>query len=295
MALAECNTTTDCNGRELVSHGTTLFPIACYHDNLTNSAIPWHWHEELEVLLVTEGAAIITADGCKRTLHEGEGCFINSGILHGAQNFEHSGCRFHSLVFHPRLVGGSLDSVFWQNYIQPLLQNPTLKFVCLDSAKPWMQTAAALIETAWQGCLNELPGYEFAVRDALSQLVFLLSANYPALPQHTPPKALRDAKRIKIMLQYIQEHFQQELQIAQIAGSALISESECLRCFRSTIGITPIQYVKQFRIQKAAGLLTSTNQKIADIAAQCGFFDVSYFTKTFREQKGCTPSAYRKS
>lgn len=157
-----------------------------------------------------------------------------------------------------------------------------------------MQEANASIELAWQNCVDETSGYEFVVRNALSQLVFLLSSHHPSVPQHTSDKMIRDGERIKTMLQYLQEHYASEINTAQIAGSALISESECLRCFRSTIGTTPIQYVKQFRIQKAAEQLASSNQKIADIAASCGFLDVSYFTKTFREQKGCTPSEYRK-
>ena len=73
----------------------------------------------------------------------------------------------------------------------------------------------------------------------------------------------------------------------------MLSESECLRCFRSSIGMPPIQYVKRYRVQKAAELLTSTDQKIAEIGAQCGFQDTSYFTRTFREIKGVTPGEYR--
>lgn len=85
----------------------------------------------------------------------------------------------------------------------------------------------------------------------------------------------------------------EELNTAQIAGSAMVSESECLRCFHKTIGMPPIQYMKQFRVQKAAELLLSTEKKIGDIGAECGFLDTSYFTKVFREMKGCTPGMYR--
>lgn len=97
------------------------------------------------------------------------------------------------------------------------------------------------------------------------------------------------------MLQYIQERYSGELTLAGIAESAAVSENECLRCFRSMIGCTPIQYVKQVRIQKAAELLSSTNRKISDIGAECGFQEMSYFAKTFRELKGCTPGEFRKA
>lgn len=57
---------------------------------------------------------------------------------------------------------------------------------------------------------------------------------------------------------------------------------------------TPIRYLKQVRIQKAAELLTATDWKISDIGAECGFQEMSYFAKTFRELKGCTPGMFRK-
>ena len=86
----------------------------------------------------------------------------------------------------------------------------------------------------------------------------------------------------------------EEVTTASLAASAMISESECLRCFHKTIGLPPMQYLKQFRIQKAAELLISTEKKIGDIGAECGFLDTSYFTKVFRELRGCTPGEYRR-
>lgn len=131
-------------------------------------------------------------------------------------------------------------------------------------------------------------------RSALSELVLLLHEYIPASQKAASARTLRNAERIKQMLQFLQEHYMDELDTASIARSASISESECLRCFRSEIGITPIQYLRQMRIQKAAQLLLSEDYKISDIASMCGFQDMSYFTKTFREIKGCPPTEYRK-
>ena len=79
----------------------------------------------------------------------------------------------------------------------------------------------------------------------------------------------------------------------RIAASVALSESACLRSFRQMLGITPIQYVKQFRVEKAAELLRSTRLKTGEIGMECGFADGSYFIKTFREIKHCTPKEYR--
>ena len=292
MALSYCQTIADVQGRELTVHGTAAFPIACYFDDLQVNPVPWHWHDELEAVVVADGACVFTVGSEKHTLQKGEGIFINAGILHGVS--EIGNCHLHSICFHPRLVGGSLDSVFWQDYLQPLLTDISLECIPLFPSTDWQQTCMDSIEETWQACVAEKPGYEFQVRSCLSRLIWLAGSHRPLVKTAPSEKSLRDGERIKTMLQYIQEHFSEEINTSQIAASALISGSECLRCFRNTIGITPIQYVKQYRIRRAAHLLSSTSEKIIDIGTQCGFQEMSYFAKAFKEMMGYTPSEYRK-
>ena len=203
-------------------------------------------------------------------------------------------CILRSMVFHPRLVGGSVDSIIWQKYLDPLISDPCRPCVYFANKQDWERAASRTIQEVWQACVSEAEGFELEVRERLSRLVFLLAKYCPAAEKRPSEKVLRDGERIKIMLKYIQEHYDGELTLAKIAESAAISENECLRCFRIMIGSTPIQYVKQVRVQKAAELLLSTNRKISDIGADCGFQEMSYFAKTFRELRGCTPSEFRK-
>lgn len=171
-------------------------------------------------------------------------------------------CGFCSMVFHPRLIG-SMDSVYWQKYIKPLIENENLKNVILIDEVEWQKQIIEEFLTAWSAGHEEFSGYEFEVRNALSQIILLLKKYCRAEEKKCSEKELRN------------------------------SESECLRCFRHTIGMPPIQYVRQFRIQKAGELLLSTDLKVSEIADLCGFQDISYFTKTFREMKGCPPKEYR--
>lgn len=295
MSLGICGpVSTDQQGRELIEHGTPLFPVACYHDNIGKAEVPWHWHDELEVLVVETGIARVAVNGTDHTVKKGEGFFINTGALHGAWQVGAEACFLRSVVFHPRLVGGSVDSMIWQKYLEPLLSDPCRSCVHFANVQDWEKTASKAIQKAWQVCVSEAEGFELAVREQLSRLIFLLAKNCPATEKKPSEKTLRDGARIKLMLQYIQEHYNGELTLAQIAGSANISENECLRCFRRMLSCTPIQYVKQMRIQKAAELLVSTNRKISDIGVECGFQEMSYFAKIFRTLTGNTPGAFRK-
>lgn len=295
MALSFCNSTTDGRNRELVRHGTPPFPLACYwHDRESVNRVPWHWHDELETVLVKEGRVTVFVEGERRELGAGEGCFIASGALHHVLWEGEGPVDVRSVVFHPRLVGGSVESVFWQGYLRPLLSDGANRCVWLSGNLSWEREALEAMELAWQTCKEELPGFEFLAREGLSRLIFLLFAHHPAARKPPSKKALRDGERVKEMLRFIQEHFPEELTAARIAQSAAISESECLRCFRSVMGTTPMRYLRQFRVQRAAELLETTEEKIADVGAACGFQEMSYFARAFRDLKGRPPSRYRR-
>ena len=295
MALSICAPiSTDLSGRELVEHGTALFPVSCCHDDLNRSAVAWHWHEELEVFAVEHGCARICVSDTEYIIKQGEGVFINSGVLHGAWQVGEEPCRLRSLVFHPRFVGGSVDSIIWQKYLEPLLCDTSRPCIHFSGGQEWERAAINAICAAWQSCVFENAGFEFETRELLSQIILLLFKNRPLAEKKPPEKALRDGERVKVMLQYIQAHYGEEITLVQIAQSAHICESECLRCFRSVIGCTPIQYVRQIRLQRAAELLLCTERKIADIGQECGFQDMSYFSKAFRELNGCTPGEFRR-
>jgi len=294
MNISACPVTTDSQGRELISHGTSQFPIAPYRDNLCTNPVGWHWHDEFELVLITDGAATAAADGRRYVLNTGSGCFINSGALHAlSPSGDVSNCTFRSLVFHPRLVGGTMDSIFWENYIQPILLAHSQKLVTLDPAQPEQAQILDYITSIWDLCNSAPAFYELEVRHQLSLLMALFSGQINGGEGEVSEKDLRDNERIKQMLQFIQEHFAEDLTLGQVADSAMISESEALRCFHSTIETTPIQYLKDYRLQKAAELLASTRSKISDIASQCGFQEMSYFARSFRQRYGSTPSQYR--
>lgn len=302
MAISTCDSIINDKGQEVKEHGTPFFPIACYNNNLTSLPVPWHWHEELEAVIVVQGCARIMMGD--QTLHvpAGHGAFINANTLHAAEAATETAddgkpapdCILHSFVFHPRLVGGSMDSIFWHKYLRPILDHPNFPGICFSNDVPWEKTALYAIEEAWYACVRERTGYEFAARDMLSQLILLLRRHLISLGASVTGKTLRDDARIKQMLQFIHEQFASAITMGQIAACASVSESECLRCFHSTIGTSPMAYVKKYRLQKAADLLRNTDEKIQDIGALCGFQEMSYFAKTFRNVYGCTPSEWRR-
>lgn len=281
------------DGRELVQHGSALFPIACYAEDLESYAVAWHWHEEFEYILAVQGPLNVNVGKTRLTLQTGQGVLINSGVLHAVEQAGTSGAMLHSGVFHPRLVGG-MDTIFWQKLIRPLLQPGAPAFFWLEEEEPRQRQVLAHLRNAWNAVAEEPFDYENQVRYHLSAALRLLSIQCADEKRKVSRQEQIAAERMKQMLRFVEEHYAEELTVERIAADAALSESACLRSFRQVLGITPIQYVKQFRVEKAAELLRSTQLKTGEIGAECGFADGSYFIKTFREIKHCTPKEYRR-
>ena len=137
-------------------------------------------------------------------------------------------------------------------------------------------------------------GYEFCIRECLTKVIMSIINSIDMGLNEVSNKRLRDLKRCRKMIHYIENHFNQHIALCDIAKSSTTSESECLRCFNHILGISPIQYVKKCRLQKAQSMLLTTTQSIIDIGFGCGFSEMSYFSKSFKNRYGSTPSSYRK-
>ena len=271
----------DGEGRELVQHGSALFPIACYAEDVKSYSVAWHWHEEFEFILAVKGPLTVDVNKTQLVLRTGQGVFINSGVLHAVEQAESGNALLHSGVFHPRLVGG-MDTIFWQKRIRPLLQPGAPAFFLLDSGTAWQREALACLQDAWQAVADEPPDYENEARYRLTTVLRLLGAQCEEGGVKVSQQEQIAAERMKQMLRFVEEHYAEELTVERIAACVALSESACLRSFRQLLGITPIQYVKQFRVEKAAERLRSTRLRTGEIGAECGFADGSYFIKTFR-------------
>lgn len=295
MALMHCKVETDRHGKELLSHGMAMFPIACYDEDFSAHLVPWHWHDDFELIMITEGLAHIYVENSCVPLQQGDALLINCGMLHSVNCGMPENALCHSLVFHPRLIGGSIDSIFWQKLIDPIIQNKSLRYEYLDHSVSWQADVIADMSKAWSAFAEEPEDYENYIRYLLSKSFRMLNRNWQISAEKITKQECIAAERTKVMMQFIHDHYTEELSLEQIAGSAAISKSVCLRCFRQVIDTTPIHYVMQYRIERAADLLLTTEKRAHEIATACGFSDISYFTKCFRELKGCTPLEYKKS
>ena len=95
---------------------------------------------------------------------------------------------------------------------------------------------------------------------------------------------------VKNALHFIQCNYTSDISVEDIACYIRISRSHLYRLFIDTMGISPKEYLMNFRINQACGLLRTSDMTIAQISASTGFNDPLYFTRVFKTVKGITPS-----
>jgi len=96
------------------------------------------------------------------------------------------------------------------------------------------------------------------------------------------------------VIRYLNAHFSEEVSLKKLAELAHVSVSQFERRFKQMFQITPKTYLMKLRLNAACKRLSQTNQSVANIAVQTGFYDHSYFTKMFKKSLGVTPRQYRR-
>lgn len=111
--------------------------------------------------------------------------------------------------------------------------------------------------------------------------------------QHTLSRATQQL--IRKAMAYIHARYSEPLTREEIADHIGISADYLTDCFRQELGITPITYIRRYRIRQACELLRNSDQSITQVALVVGFSDSAHFTRTFQREVGSTPRAFRRN
>lgn len=265
------------------------YPYAYHHVDLRTTLIPWHWHEALEFNYVVSGCVKVTTANQSLEFSQGQGFFINSNVLTA---MEHLGaCVLDSHLFDPVFLGGHFKSVFQIKYLSPVTQNRHLEIVPIRGES---QKQTQLLQKLRQlSSLQTLENTEFQTRNLLSE-IWLLLLDTIQEQGSAKEQNFRSQDRLLPMLSFIHTNYPSKITLDDIAAAAAISPRECLRCFRNSIGQSPMEYLIAYRINMAKKLLRSSQLSVGEIAGRTGFNSSAYFTKIFRQLTEKTPLAYRK-
>ena len=280
-------------------HGTTLFPLAVYPVVLTpgprQEFVNIHWHEEVEFVLVTKGKVVVQVGAQLFSVVEGEGVFIHSELPHALMAPEEGGeSEFTAIVFDMKLLSSSMYDLATSRYVNPLFEHKLYIPTYLSNQTIWETQILSYTKDIITSFLDQQSGYEIAIKGYI-YLIMAVLAKYDAFMQNSEMSREDTLKlqQLKRVLSYIDEHMKHKITLEDLAALLPMSKGHFCRFFKQMTQKRPMQYIIDLRINRAAKLLRETDWSILEIGLEVGFEDLSYFIKTFRESKNCTPKQFR--
>ncbi len=111
-------------------------------------------------------------------------------------------------------------------------------------------------------------------------------------PNPSPQQERLEIHQIK---QFFSQHFDSEIYFDALAKKLGFSTSYLSSLFKKETGTSLVDYLLNFRLEKAAKLLKQSTQPIDVVSRQCGFPSQTYFNRVFQNKYGCAPSVYRRN
>ena len=197
-------------------------------------------------------------------------------------------------VFHMNFLGANLADICAVKYLTPLT-NQTLSLPCLiGKDHPAYPEVLAIFQKISRTYDTMKPGYELLLRSYLLQAIAVLLPYGREITVHSPLETEHTFK-LKLVLEYIGEHYAEELTISDLARICYFSEYHFMRFFKKYVGTSCLEYIKNLRLEKAAELFAQGEQSVLDASLSSGFSNLSYFYREFKKKYGMTPKKFIES
>lgn len=249
------------------------FSVEMTYYNHRLPTLNWEITEDLtkftDVTYVLDGEAVYYINGTPYTVHAGDLLCIPSGSVRKAHTFSDRLIESQCMNFLIHTFDGSSLSLPFP-LITKIGHHPELA--------PFFHE----IQKAW---LSREPGYKFHVQ---AYLMLILERLYQIIIYSDSGKV--DDPRIMKVINYITSHYSQPLSLKDAAAHVHLSPMYFGNLFKQQTGMTFRQYLTSVRLNQAENMLLSGEYNVSEAAALCGFSDIFYFSKTYKKEKGVSPS-----
>ena len=272
------------------------FPFVAQH-GIKYKNYPTHSHDFNELFIIISGSATHKIGKSTQLIEKGDVFLIkNKEIEHGFENPDK--LELYNFMFY--------DS-FLEQFNYDLLQLEG--FQTLFVLEPFFADANKYqnklrLKVSSTSVITELakkifieytekrPGYMTLTKALFIELIVNISREFEIQYNDIEPNRLM---KLGKAMAYIENNFQQNISIYEIAQIASLSERHFIRTFKTCYNTTPVNYINQLRINHAKDLLLKSDIKVKEIAFRCGFTDQNYFSRKFKELVGASPRLYKES
>ncbi|WP_370980013.1 helix-turn-helix domain-containing protein [Agaribacterium sp. ZY112] len=249
---------------------------------------PWHYHPQWELTYIKKGEGLCYVGNSIRPFASGELVLVGSMLPHCWKSDE---------------TAGRVESIFaqWDDGLlgKDWLQQPELTRInkLLKDSDRGLIFSQTLSEELGRKLemLCSLPPFDSLIA-LLRILQSLANSDYSYLSEGQSLSInANSSERIEKILQFVEQHYQQDIQIEQLCELCNMTQSSFARFFKRSLDKPFSHYLSEYRVNRASNLLKSSELSIEAIAYDVGFRNMSYFHRQFKKTFNSTPANYRRS
>ena len=285
--------------KENVVHGTKKQPISGLHfengpgtENPEKFFVANHWHSEAEIIEIRKGNYLVEINLEEYVLKKGDFCIFNSGDLHQLRGISDE-TEHDVILFDPGILDFAYADEWEVSCIAPFV-NQTLGFRNILRAEDATPETAAFVQHLIEVAVQKPENWYVRCKILLLICLRLLADGGMLVPRKEEGADARKIGRYKKLVSYMEKHYAEPVTLGELADIIPCNSQYLCRFFKEIAGVTPIQYLISYRVTKACQQLAATQKPVVEIAMECGFDNISYFIRKFRELMGCTPGEYRR-
>ena len=252
-----------------------------------------HTHTFFEFVYIERGFTLHTYNNITTILTPGDLFAMKPGDVHGYTSAYHT--RLYNCLFASDALNAEMDSLKELPGLSCLFNQdqPSIwRRIHLDIAGR-NEVQNYLEKMAWE-CLNKAIGWELHLQSMLINFLVLFARAYNHYYKPGREEEAQYYNHVCRALSYIETGYKEDIFAGDIAAAAGLTADYLGRQFKHLTGLTTMEYLRTYRFAKAIELLRDQDMTVAQIAAEVGFDDPSYFTKLFKSLLGTSPSEYRR-
>ncbi len=276
---------------EILHYDNPDFPIMIRKNyipaNCCFSDISLAWHDDLEFIYVLSGRIRYMLDGKIVKISAGEGIFVNSRNLHVIMN-EDVDCVLLCIIFPPSLLCSS--PYVTNHFINAIVEADNIDYILLSNENPWQAEILKGMKEIYE--LSTTEGGELKIMTVLHGLWQTLYENVE-IQKSSKERTDESLTIFKRAIEYIQAHYGDKITLQDLCSHTGVGKNRCTAIFNRYTNMSPIEYVRYYRIEKSLEYLRNTDMTITEIAFAVGFTGASYYTETFRQHVGYAPTEVR--
>lgn len=261
-----------------IDYGPSSIKTATYRINRGQYALNLHWHDRMELIYLQKGELEVGYENNTHILHSNEIYIIpprtpHSGICK-SETAQWDVLMFDIRSFYNN-VPLSCDTLI------PIFEGNT-KFKMTSDNKETIDCYKKIISLANKNSFESIVQIYRLIDLLLKHSVLEIG------------DGIKSNHIIDEVLTYIKDNLESDLNTKALSEKFGYSEEHFCRLFKESTKVTPTNYIKINRLNKAVNLLSTTDYSIGEISALCGFNEPNYFTRCFKAHFGKSPTEYTK-